>query len=262
MQPARTDNAPDKLDFLCGNKHIPLMKKANILSIEDDPVLQLAISEYLEEDGYAVLTASSAKDVEAHLKKGGADVILLDLNLPDTDGFSLLAKIRSFTKTPVIIVSGKTETTEKVVGLEMGAVDYITKPFEMRELSARIKAVLRRTEEMATEAQKKPGPKPVEEIINFGGWKMDRRQFQVFDREGRSAGLTAGEFRLLEVLVLAPNRALTRDYLYEVTRGDEFGSDDRAVDLQVGRIRKKINDNSKLIKTVRGVGYMYCTEDE
>lgn len=241
--------------------HIPLMKKASILSIEDDPVLQLAISEYLDDDGYAVLTASNARDVEGHLKKGGVDVILLDLNLPDTDGFSLLAKIRSFTKTPVIIVSGKTDTTEKVVGLEMGAVDYITKPFEMRELSARVKAVLRRTEEMA-ETQKKPGPKPVEEVVSFANWKLDRRQFQVFDKDGKSAGLTAGEFRLLETLVLAPNRALTRDYLYEVTRDNEFSAEDRAVDLQIGRIRKKINDDSKLIKTVRGVGYMFCTEEK
>jgi DNA-binding response OmpR family regulator len=248
--------------FHAGILHISPMKKATILSIEDDPVLQLATSEYLEDDGYAVLTASTAKDVEEHLKKSSADVILLDLNLPDMDGFSLLTKIRGFTKTPIIIVSGKTDTTEKIIGLEMGAVDYITKPFEMRELSARVKAVLRRAEEMAAESQKKSEHKKPDEVISFAGWKLDRRQFQLFDKNDKSAGLTAGEFRLLEVLVLAPNRALSRDYLYEVTRGDEFSSDDRAVDLQIGRIRKKIDDDSKIIRTVRGVGYMFCADEK
>lgn len=236
------------------------MKKATILSIEDDPVLQLATVEYLADDGYEVLTAAAAKDIEGLLKKGGIDVILLDLTLPDTDGFSLLTKIRGYTKTPVIIVSGKTDTMEKVVGLEMGAIDYITKPFEMRELSARIKAVLRRAEEISSETSKNPTPQKTEEILRFGDWTLDRRQFQLFGKDGKSVGLTAGEFRLLEVLVLAPNRVLTRDYLYEVTRGDGFGADDRAVDLQISRIRKKMNDNAELIKTVRGVGYMFSNQ--
>jgi len=251
-----------RLDFSQQTTHISTMKKATILSIEDDPVLQLTTSEYLEGEGYTVQSASSAKDVEASLDKSIPEVILLDLNLPDTDGFSLLAKIRTVTRTPVIIVSGKTDTMEKVVGLEMGAVDYITKPFEMRELAARIKAVLRRAEEMTAEAQKKPQPKPTDEVITFSDWKLDRRQFQLFDKAGKSANLTSGEFRLLEVLVLAPNRVLSRDYLFEATRGDEFSSEDRAVDIQIGRIRKKINDDGAIIRTVRGVGYMFCDEEK
>lgn len=235
------------------------MLKSTVLSVDDDENLQMVISQYLEDDGHVVLKAKSGAELEKKLLSTEVDVILLDLVLPDAEGFSLISKIRNRTRAPIIIVSGKSDTTEKVVGLEMGADDYIVKPFEMRELSARIKAVIRRVAgEVVADSPPKAASK---DKICFSGWRLDRLQYQLFDKDNNSADLTAGEFRLLEALVTAPHRVLTRDYLFELTRSGEFESFDRAVDIQIGRIRKKMGDDPKsprFIKTVRGIGYMFC----
>ncbi len=239
--------------------------RAIVLSVDDDQALQTTVSHYLEEDGYRVLSAFTGAEAVEKVVSGKPDLVLLDLGLPDEEGFRVLTKIKAHSSVPVIIVSGKSDTTEKIVGLEMGADDYITKPFELRELSARIKAVIRRGEPSATPAAAKAAnSEPAKDKITFGGgWVLDRLQYQLFDKDGASAELTAGEFRLLEALVLAPNRALTRDYLFELTRESEFDAFDRAIDIQIGRLRKKLNDDPKepaFIKTVRGVGYMFCAE--
>lgn len=238
-------------------------KKATVLSVDDDQALQTTVAHYLEEDGYTVLSAFSGAEAVAKVQASAPDLVLLDLVLPDEEGFRVLTKIKAHSSVPVIIVSGKSDTTEKIVGLEMGADDYITKPFEMRELSARIKAVIRRGEPAPT-AAKPASSEAVKDKITFGnGWVLDRLQYQLFDNTGASAELTAGEFRLLEALVLSPNRALTRDYLFELTRENEFDAFDRAIDIQIGRLRKKLDDDPKepaFIKTVRGVGYMFCAE--
>lgn len=239
-------------------------KKATVLSVDDDQALQVTVAHYLEEDGYTVLSAFTGAEAVEKVKSATPDLVLLDLVLPDEEGFRVLTKIKAHCGVPVIIVSGKSDTTEKIVGLEMGADDYITKPFEMRELSARIKAVIRRGEPAQPAAAAKPAEQPAKDRITFGGgWVLDRLQYQLFDNTGRSAELTAGEFRLLEALVLAPNRALTRDYLFELTRENDFDAYDRAIDIQIGRLRKKLGDDPKepaFIKTVRGVGYMFCAE--
>lgn len=237
------------------------MAKATVLSVDDDRNLQTVVRHYLEEDGYNVLSAHSGKELTE--KVGDAvDVVLLDLTLPDAEGFSLIATIRQKSAARIIIVSGKTDTTEKIIGLEMGADDYITKPFEMRELAARIKAVLRRAAPAEEQTAAKAAVKS--EKIFFGSWCLDRTQYQLLDDKGQSAGLTTGEFKLLEALVTAPNRALTRDYLFDLTReGGNFDAYDRAIDIQVARLRKKLGDDPKtpaLIRTVRGVGYMFCGE--
>lgn len=236
------------------------MPKATVLSVDDDQNLQTTVSHYLEDDGYTVVSAYSGAEALEKVTSAAPDLVLLDLGLPDEEGFRILTKIKAQSSVPVIIVSGKSDTTEKIVGLEMGADDYITKPFEMRELSARIKAVIRRGEPAPAPA-KSQAAAPAKERITFDGWVLDRLQYQLFDAKGQSAELTAGEFRLLEALVLSPNRALTRDYLFELTREDEFESFDRAIDIQIGRLRKKLNDDPKdpkYIKTVRGVGYLFC----
>ncbi len=172
--------------------------------------------------------------------------------------------IRSKSKSAVIVVSGKDTPIDRIVGLEMGADDYLTKPFELRELSARIKAVLRRTAQ---------GGKPANDVaegtlhkanrIFFNGWILDRLQYQVFNEAGKSAGLTSGEFKLLEALVITPNRVLSREHLFALTRPGDFDAFDRAIDIQIGRIRKKINDDPRdpaLLKTIRGVGYLFAGE--
>ena len=237
------------------------MRKATVLSVDDDENLQVVVGQYLESDGYTVVQVFSGKELQEKLKPDCADVILLDLVLPDVEGFALISKIREHAKIPIIIVSGKSDTTEKIVGLEMGADDYITKPFEMRELSARIKAVLRRSAEtQSNESSSGAQSSDQPDKVYFQDWCLDRTQYQLFDKENNSADLTTGEFKLLEALVLSANRVLSREHLFEITRGGDFDAFDRAIDIQIGRIRKKLGDDSKsstLIKTVRGVGYMF-----
>lgn len=241
------------------------LNKGTVLTVDDDQDLQVVIRHYLEQEGYQILTAANGAEMLAKLETTAPDIILLDLILPDNDGLTLLGQIRTKSKAAVIVVSGKDETADRIVGLEMGADDYLTKPFEMRELSARIKAVLRRT----NNAEPSPANDKTETVmqkvqrIAFHGWVLDRRQYQLFDAEGKTADLTSGEFRLLEALVLAPNRVLSREHLFELTRQGEFEAYDRAIDIQIARIRKKMDDDPRdpqLIKTVRGVGYMFCGE--
>ena len=241
------------------------MKTATILSVDDDENLQLVVKEYLEGDGYKVLRAHDLKEFEMWSDQGESiDLVLLDLVLKDAQGLSLIQTIREKIKSPIIIVSGKTDTTEKIVCLEMGADDYITKPFEMRELSARVKAVLRRAypDVDKTSAQTMSEIRTSGEKIYFDNWCLDCGQYQLYDLNDNSAELTTGEFKLLETLVLSAKKVVSRERLFEITRdGWNFDAYDRAIDIQIARIRKKIGDNSKdseTIKTVRGVGYMFC----
>jgi DNA-binding response OmpR family regulator len=237
------------------------VQKGIILSVDDDNNLQTVLEQYLQDDGYKVVTAGN---IASALEKATAtefDVILLDLVLPDGEGMSLIPQIRAKSQAAIIVVSGKSETTEKIVCLEMGADDYMTKPFEMRELSARIKAVLRRSNDNEHPAAPSKAPSKAEKI-NFAGWCLDRTQYQLFDADRNSADLTTGEFKLLEALVLAPNRALSRQQLFDLTRteGGEYGAFDRAIDIQIARLRKKLDDDGSMIKTIRGVGYMFTAE--
>lgn len=236
------------------------MHKGTILSVEDDEHLQFVLSEYLTDDGYNVLLARDVRSAQEHIANSAINVVLLDLVLPDGDGLNLITLLKSSCSAGIIVLSGKNDTTEKVVCLEMGADDYLTKPFEMREMSARIKAVMRRLE-----AQTPPPPsnEPSEKLRLPNGWILDRSCYQVFDPEARSADLTTGEFRLLNVLAQSANRVLSREQLFELTREGNAAFDvyDRAVDIQIARLRKKIGDVQKppqLIRTIRGVGYMLC----
>ena len=231
------------------------MQKGTILNVDDDANLQSVVCEYLEEDGYKVITAPDSVTAIEKTQLQNFDVILLDLVLPDGEGVTLIPQFRSKSQAAIIVVSGKSDTMEKIVCLEMGADDYITKPFEMRELSARIKAVLRRSNDNPAHMPAK-GAEGANKLY-FNGWCLDCSQYQLFDTEEQSAELTTGEFKLLEALLRAPNRALSRDHLFELTREGEYESYDRAIDIQIARLRKKLKGNSRLIKTVRGVGYMF-----
>lgn len=238
------------------------MQKATVLAVDDDANLQVVLRQYLEMDGYKVVPAINGSELLEKIDSTRPDVILLDLGLPDKDGLSLISAIRSKCKASIIVVSGKTETADRIVGLEMGADDYLTKPFEMRELSARIKAILRRgvvlNDDKAASDQAK-GQK-----VMFQGWCLDRSQYQLFEvATNQSADLTSGEFKLLEALAMAPNRVLSREHLFELTRNSDYDVYDRAIDIQIARIRKKLKEDpqsSGLIKTVRGVGYMFTGE--
>lgn len=242
------------------------MAKHNIFLVDDNLELQETVRENLESDGYSVITASSAGELFEKLKTNTADTILLDLILPDGNGLALIEKIRDYTDAPVIVVSGKGEMVDRVVGLEMGADDYLAKPFEMRELSARIKANIRRYKAQDIKEQSNIRKQPEQdENLEFGCWVLDRSKFQLYDRNGNSADLTIKEFRLLETLLMSPNRVLTREQILEKVRADNMDIYDRAIDVQIARIRKKIEanpENPHFIKTVRGAGYMLVVEQE
>lgn len=240
------------------------MTKATILSIEDDKGLQFVVKHFLEEQGYNVLTGNDGRDLIEKVRNVHVDVILLDLILPDSDGLNLMTEVRQHSQAPIIVVSGKGEPTDKILGLELGADDYIGKPFEMRELYARIKAVLRRVSNDVTPSSSEAGSDKKEATrLKFGKWTLDRAAFNVTDAEGNVADLTTAEFRILEILLNAAGRVLSRDQLFELARGHDYQSYDRAIDIHIARLRKKLGDNPKtpeLIKTVRGVGYMLCVE--
>jgi DNA-binding response OmpR family regulator len=238
------------------------MEKSHILIVDDDPDLQKVVQKYLREDGYIVYPALTGQESLDILKGKRVDLILLDMLLPDTDGLALMTQYRNSSKVPIIVVSGKSDAADRVVGLEMGADDYLTKPFHMRELSARIKSVLRRSVDVipANENKDRTGSKKLSGMIYFGDWKMDCDKYEVSSTGGEPAPLTSGEFKLLRALVETPGRVLSREQLFEITRGADYDTYDRAVDIQIGRLRKKLGDDPNqpaLIKTVRGVGYIF-----
>ncbi|MCC3306408.1 response regulator [Sneathiella sp. HT1-7] len=235
------------------------MNKGAVLLIDDDEGLRTVLSHYFEAEGYSVITAKDGAEVSNKLAAEQLDVILLDLVLPDTEGTSLIPVIRQSTSAPIIVVSGKNDTTEKIICLEMGADDYLTKPFELRELKARIKAAMRRANEHKADPAAVSETVTETEVIAFGRFTLDRDQYQVFDKDGNSVDFTIGEFQLLEALVTSPKRTLSREQLFEKTRDGKFDVYDRAIDIQIGRIRKKLGEDGPiLIKTMRGVGYMYA----
>jgi two-component system OmpR family response regulator len=235
------------------------LKKATILTIEDDKNLQTVIQFFLEEQGYTVLSGSNGKELLEKIQNVHVDVILLDLVLPDSDGLNLIMQIRQYTKAPIIVVSGKDEPTDKILGLELGADDYIGKPFEMRELYARIKVVLRRSQgQVNTDVL--PDVREARKLF-FGNFILDRSAFLVTTVDGQAVELTTAEFKLLELLLNASGKVLSRDQLSELGRGQDYHSYDRAIDIHIARLRKKLGENPKspeMIKTVRGVGYMFC----
>ena len=241
------------------------MPNTRILSLEDDENLAMVLRHYLEDEGYHLTQVATSKDCLESLKNNHFDIVLMDLGLPDGDGLSLIPQIKAQFEGPIIIISGKTETTDRIVGLEMGADDYITKPFEMRELTARIRANLRRpSHAVPTSASNENDFDGAQSATySFADWIYDPAKLILKDNMGQSVELTSGECELLEIFLKSNGRALSREYLFERTRGDNFDSYDRSIDIQVTRLRKKLADDPKsphLFKTVRGVGYMFIAD--
>jgi two-component system OmpR family response regulator len=229
----------------------------HILVVDDDPLIRSLLRRYLATEGFRVSEAIDGAGVRAALAQGPIHTVLLDLVMPGEDGLALARQIRQRSNVPIIMLTGKGDLIDRVVGLESGADDYVTKPFELRELLARIRAVLRRT-----------GPQPVPELaattgetLTFEGWGLDLVKRELRDPVGAPVALTAGEFDLLRVFASNPNRVLSRDRLIELVKGRDWASFDRAIDTQVGRLRKKIETdpaNPTLVKTVRGGGYIFA----
>ena len=235
----------------------------NILIVDDDQDIRELLQSYLERSGYRALTAADGRAMWETLDNHRVNLVILDLMLPGDDGLTLCRNLRAHStlcSIPVIMLTAMGEDTDRIVGLEMGADDYLPKPFNPRELLARIKSVLRR-------AQGVPQGLEESEISHyvFSGWTLDVVGRQLISPDGVIVALSDGEFRLLRVFIEHPNRVLSRDQLLDLTRGRDAIPFDRSIDVQVGRVRKRLNDTGPeptIIKTVRGEGYILAATVE
>ena len=232
--------------------------KIHILLVDDESSMREPLADYLIRQGYKVQQASDASIARSLLNAYDFDIILLDIMMPGEDGLSLCRFVTDKTDIPVIFISAKTEETERIIGLELGADDYITKPFSPRELVARIKVVLRRAE--------KGGQKQVATsggVYQFSGWTLKCDKRSLVDAEGVNISLSTGEYQMLLALVSRAGKVLNRDQLLDITQGREAHAFDRAVDNQISRLRRKIETdpkNPEIIKTVWGGGYVLAGE--
>lgn len=237
--------------------------RSTILIVDDDLLVQKILEESLRVENYATLLASDAAGMMNVLNTCQPDIILLDCMLPDACGYETIPDIRTKTVCPVIMLSSRTELSHKINALELGADDYLTKPFQVRELFARIKVQLRHKQ--STLAPITPPQSQAASEIRFGRWRLDRSQFQIFDENNQSAGLSLNEFQLLDALISTPNRVLTREQILDTVRKGNFNITDRAIDTQIARIRKKLGDDrcaNRMIQSVRGLGYKYTTSTQ
>lgn len=234
----------------------------HVLVVDDEPRIRTMLRRYLVGEGFAVSEAANGAAMRDVLAREAIDLVLLDLMMPGEDGLSLARHIRQHSEIPIIMLTGKGDLIDRVVGLEAGADDYITKPFELREILARIRTVMRRAGPHAPLAATGPAAvATIDEVLVFEGWRFDLLRRELRRPAGELVPLTAGEFELLRVFAHHPNRVLSRDQLIDLVKGREWAAYDRAIDTQVARLRKKVErdpGNPTLIKTVRGGGYVFA----
>ncbi|HEX2592949.1 MAG TPA: response regulator [Rhizomicrobium sp.] len=234
--------------------------KPHVLIVEDARDIREPLARYLRDNGYRTTTAGDAIAARKAMKSAAIDLVVLDIMMPGEDGLSLCRSIRETSQIPVILLTARGEEVDRIIGLEMGADDYIAKPFSPRELVARIAAVLRRTQALPPRQQP-----PDAERIQFGDWILDTGQRELIGSDGMATALSSGEFRLLQVLLERPRMSLTRNQLLDLTKGKDAELFDRSVDNHVSRLRKKIEPdpkNPRYIKTVWGGGYMFAADPE
>lgn len=244
-----------------------------IIVVDDDPEIRDVIREYFGDEGFDVREAENGASLMARIEEKLPELVLLDLRLPEEDGLTLARVLRDrYPEIGIVIVSGKEDVVDRVAGLEVGADDYIVKPFHMREVLARVRSVLRRRG-VAINSQGQSAPpqndheskadKIDAELYRFSGWALSCGQRTLTSNDGTQVDLTSGEFDLLLAFASHPNRVLTRDQLLDLSRNGSSDAFDRSVDVQVGRLRRKIEQDYKrpaLIKTVRNAGYMFKAE--
>jgi two-component system, OmpR family, response regulator len=232
---------------------------SEILVVDDDAEIRHLLRTALERDGYAVSEAKDAATAKSRLERGGIDLITLDLSLGSDDGLTLARNIRAHSGVPIIMVTGKGDAIDRVVGLELGADDYVSKPFNLREVVARVRAVLRRHEI----AGSTPVKATQHERFCFDTWTLDITGRVLSDHKKTACDLTTGEFNLLEIFVRRPQRVLSRDDIMDLLKGHDWLPMDRSIDALIVRLRKKIEPEAARpthIKTVRGVGYVFATD--
>lgn len=230
---------------------------ASILIVDDDSDIRTLLASFLETHGFSVTKARDGVEMQHCLAQGHHDLAILDLMLPGQDGLDLCRQLRQRSAMPVIMLTARTEETDRIVGLEIGADDYVTKPFNPRELLARIRAVLRRS----AGAMALPGGAPPLRGYRFEGWTLSLERRELTNTAGVMVDLSTGEFDLLLAFLEAPNRVLTREHLLDAARNQPDTVFDRAIDVQVSRLRKKIEPaeaSLPMIRTVRGAGYLFA----
>jgi two-component system OmpR family response regulator len=229
----------------------------HVLAIDDDPAMRQLIAEYLGENDLRVTAVSTGAEMTRALSEHAIDVIVLDLRLAGEDGMELARKVRAESTIPIIMVTGRKDEADRVMGLELGADDYITKPFSPRELLARVRAVLRRYKLVQ---ELLPARDEKRRAYRFAGWELNLRTRRLTSPQGERIELTNGEFSLLQAFCAAPRRILSRDQLLELSRLNRAEVYDRSIDVQILRLRRKIEPNPsrpEYIKTERGAGYMF-----
>ena len=235
------------------------------LAVLDDEVeITTLLAGYLQGHGFRVSQLHAGPALLELMASDPPALVLLDLGLPGEDGFAIARQLREHWRCGLVIVTGRGDAVDKVVGLEVGADDYVTKPFDLRELLARIKAVLRRL--APSEAgEARPDAEAATHLLRFAEWELDTAARRLLDPNRREVALTTGEFDLLSTLATHPGRVLSRDFLLEATRGRDGGPFDRTIDVQIGRLRRKLEDDPnqpQIIKSVRGAGYILVPKVE
>lgn len=224
---------------------------AAVLVVDDDGQILQLVARFLRANGFRVHAARNGVEMAEHLSHASVDLIVLDLMLPGTNGLDLCRELRRTSMLPVIMLTAKGDDVDRIIGLEVGADDYLTKPFNPRELLARIKAVLRRSRMASAE----PAPQRSRAFI-FAGWRLDTLKRELSGPSGVVVDLSTGEYDLLLAFLEAPQRVLSREFLLDAARNRTADPFDRAIDVQVSRLRRKMGPDGDLIKTVRGAGYM------
>lgn len=227
---------------------------AHIVVVDDEPDLRQAVQEYLLDQGFAVSTADGGRALRALMRERAVDIVILDINMPEEDGLAIARYLRGLGPVGIIMLTANCDTVDRVVGLEVGADDYMPKPFELRELLARVRAVLRRVS---------PPQAPAATMgheVRFGRCMLNLEARRLYDLAGGEVLITAMEFDLLKTFAEHPSRVLTRDQLLDLAHSMEMTPFDRSIDMRIGRLRRKIESDPKLpttLKTVRGAGYMF-----
>lgn len=232
----------------------------HILIVDDDAGIRTLLGEYFEKNGFRTTAVADGRGLRSALKTLRPDLIVLDLMLPGEDGLALCRDLRTRSNTPVLMLTARGDETDRIIGLEMGADDYLAKPFHPRELLARVKSILRRARALPENLQPERA-----KALRFAGWTLDLATRTLTAPEGVLVDLSGTEFRLLRTFLDHPNRTLTRDQLIELMLARDAGPFDRAIDVQVSRLRHRLRDNGKepaLIKTVRGQGYVLAVAVE
>jgi two-component system OmpR family response regulator len=230
----------------------------HLLVVDDDPKIRRMLAQFLSEHGLRVTQAADGERMREALDAGRFDLVILDIMMPGEDGLSLCRQVRAASDVPIILLTAMSTDTDRIVGLELGADDYVTKPFNPRELVARVKAILRRAAVLPSTARQH-----VPTTFRFAGWMLDAKRRVFLSPDGALTELTSGEFDLLLAFVEHPQRVLTRDQLLDLAHGRASQVFDRSIDVQVSRLRRKIEINPQdpvLIKTVRSEGYVMTAD--